>query len=43
VGRKFKAMDWKELQDYRIERGKRGHKLPQGWRNVDRLELQSAG
>ncbi len=42
VGRKFKAMDWKELQDYRIERGKRGHKLPQGWRNVDRLELQPA-
>ena len=39
VGRKFKAMDWKELQGYRIERGKRGHKLPQGWRNVDRVEL----
>ncbi len=41
VGRKHKTMPWKELLDYRIERGKRGHKLPQGWRNVDRVEQEA--
>ena len=38
VGKKFKAMDYRELQDYVVERGKRGSKLPRGWQNVDWIE-----
>ena len=38
VGKKFKSMDYRELQDYIIERGKRGSKLPRGWQNVDWVE-----
>jgi topoisomerase-4 subunit A len=43
VGRKHKTMPWKELLEYRIERGKRGRRLPQGWRNVDRVEQEGEG
>ena len=38
VGRKFKTMPWRELQEYMMERGKRGSKLPRGWQNVDWVE-----
>ncbi len=38
VGKKFKTMNHRELQDYVIERGKRGSKLPRGWQNVDWVE-----
>ncbi len=38
VGKKFKSMNFKELQDYLIERGKRGSKLPRGWQNIDWVE-----
>ena len=38
VGKKFKCMNYRELQDYVIERGKRGNKLPRGWQNVDWVE-----
>ena len=38
VGKKFKSMDHRELQEYRVERGKRGSKLPRGWQNVDWIE-----
>ena len=38
VGKKFKSMDHRELQDYLVERGKRGSKLPRGWQNVDWIE-----
>jgi len=38
VGKKFKCMNYRELQDYVIERGKRGSKLPRGWQNVDWVE-----
>ncbi len=38
VGKKFKSMDFRELQDYVIERGKRGRKLPRGWQNIDWVE-----
>jgi len=41
VGKKFKSMNHRELQDYVVERGKRGSKLPRGWQNVDWVE-QSA-
>jgi len=39
VGKKFKTMNHRELQDYVIERGKRGTKLPRGWQNIDWIEL----
>jgi len=38
VGKKFKTMNFRELQDYLIERGKRGSKLPRGWQNIDWVE-----
>jgi topoisomerase-4 subunit A len=38
VGKKFKTMNNRELQEYLIERGKRGSKLPRGWQNVDWVE-----
>lgn len=38
VGKKFKTMNYRELQEYLIERGKRGSKLPRGWQNVDWVE-----
>lgn len=38
VGKKFKTMNYRELQEYIIERGKRGSKLPRGWQNVDWVE-----
>jgi topoisomerase-4 subunit A len=40
VGKKFKTMNYRELQDYMIERGKRGSKLPRGWQNVDWVEQE---
>ena len=38
-GKKFKTMNLKELEDYRIERGQRGRKLPRGYQNVTRIEI----
>ncbi|MDJ0832939.1 MAG: DNA topoisomerase IV subunit A [Gammaproteobacteria bacterium] len=38
VGKKYKTMNHREMQDYVIERGKRGSKLPRGWQNVDWVE-----
>ena len=38
VGKKFKTMNHRELQDYVVERGKRGSKLPRGWQNIDWVE-----
>jgi topoisomerase-4 subunit A len=38
VGKKYKTMNYRELQDYVMERGKRGSKLPRGWQNVDWVE-----
>ena len=31
---------WKDLADYRGERGQRGALLPRGWRKVDRLSVE---
>ena len=33
-----KEMSWRDLADYRGERGQRGAVLPRGWRKLDRLE-----
>ncbi len=38
-GKKHKTMNLKELEDYRIERGKRGRKLPRGYQNVTAIEV----
>ena len=38
-GKKYKTMNLKELGEYRIERGKRGRKLPRGYQNVTAIEV----
>ena len=38
-GKKFKSMNLRELEEYRIERGKRGRKLPRGYQNVTAIEV----
>lgn len=38
-GKKYKSMTLKELDEYRIERGKRGRKLPRGYQNVTAIEV----
>ena len=38
-GKKYKTMNLKELEEYRIERGQRGRKLPRGYQNVTALEV----
>jgi topoisomerase-4 subunit A len=38
-GKKYKTMNLRELEDYRIERGKRGRKLPRGYQNVSAIEV----
>jgi len=40
VGKKHKTMSASELSDYLMERGKRGKKLPRGYTNIDRLEIE---
>ncbi len=42
-GKKYKTMNLKELEDYRIERGKRGRKLPRGYQNVTAIEVVDPG
>ncbi len=39
VGRKYKNMSYRDLQEYVTERGKRGSKLPRGWQNIDWVEM----
>jgi topoisomerase-4 subunit A len=36
-GERHMTLSYRELQDYRGERGQRGAVLPRGWRKVDRL------
>ncbi len=38
-GKKYKSMNLKELEEYRIERGKRGRKLPRGFQHVTAIEV----
>ena len=40
AGKKFKTMKAAELDEYQGERGKRGLKLPRGYQNVERVELE---
>ena len=39
-GRKYKVMKPEEVDSYYGERGRRGLKLPRGYRNVDQLEVE---
>ena len=41
-GRRFKRIAFGELEHYRGKRGQRGRKLPQGYRNVSRLEVEDS-
>ena len=34
------TLSWKDLAEYRGERGQRGAVLPRGWRKVDRLSVE---
>ena len=38
-GKKYKSMNLRELEEYRIERGKRGRKLPRGYQKVTAVEV----
>jgi topoisomerase-4 subunit A len=38
-GKRYLVMKPKDLEHYRGERGRRGHKLPRGFQKVDRLAL----
>jgi topoisomerase-4 subunit A len=38
-GKKYKTMSLRELEEYRIERGRRGRKLPRGYQNVTAIEV----
>ena len=38
-GKKYKTMPLAELEEYRIERGKRGRKLPRGYQNVTAIGI----
>ncbi|MCZ6883519.1 MAG: DNA topoisomerase IV subunit A [Gammaproteobacteria bacterium] len=38
-GKKYKSMNLRELEEYRIDRGKRGRKLPRGYQKVSAIEI----
>ena len=40
-GKRYLAMKEKDLEHYRGERGRRGHKLPRGFQKVDKLDVES--
>jgi topoisomerase-4 subunit A len=39
-GKRYLVMKTKDLEHYRGERGRRGHKLPRGFQKVDKLEVE---
>ena len=39
-GKRYLVMKEKDLDHYRGERGRRGHKLPRGFQKVDRLDIE---
>jgi len=41
MGERHMSLSYKELGEYRGERGQRGAVLPRGWRKVDGLELEA--
>jgi topoisomerase-4 subunit A len=40
-GKRYLVMKDKDLEHYRGERGRRGHKLPRGFQKVDKLEVEA--
>jgi topoisomerase-4 subunit A len=40
-GKRYHVIKLKDLEHYRGERGRRGHKLPRGFQKVDRLDVDS--
>ena len=42
-GKRYHVIKLKDLEHYRGERGRRGHKLPRGFQKVDRLDVDSTG
>ena len=40
-GKRYLLMKPKDLEHYRGERGRRGHKLPRGFQKVDRLDVDA--
>ena len=40
-GKRYLVMKEKDLDHYRGERGRRGHKLPRGFQKVDKLEVEA--
>jgi topoisomerase-4 subunit A len=40
-GKRYLVMKGKDLEHYRGERGRRGHKLPRGFQKVDKLDVES--
>lgn len=40
-GKRYLVMKAKDLEHYRGERGRRGHKLPRGFQKVDRLAVDT--
>ena len=41
-GKRYLVMKEKDLEHYRGERGRRGHKLPRGFQKVDRLDIEAS-
>ena len=41
-GKRYLVMKGADLEHYRGERGRRGHKLPRGFQKVDRLDVQDS-
>jgi len=41
AGRRLHNLKPSDLEHYRGERGRRGNKLPQGFRNVSRVEVKT--
>lgn len=39
AGKRYVSMKFNELEHYRGERGRRGHKLPRGFQKVDNIEI----
>lgn len=41
-GKRYLVMKDRDLEHYRGERGRRGHKLPRGFQKVDRLDIETS-
>ena len=41
-GKRYLVMKAKDLEHYRGERGRRGHKLPRGFQKVDKLGIEGS-